>query len=129
MNPPKHAAIASTGSQGAGLHPALNSPARPATELSRTNSEAVAAVRLVSAQLSISITGLRKMPPPVPVSPAMRPTTIPTVIATSGSGGTGEAPDAGARTATQTIRQAVNMRTTPIATFNACVGRSTRPPT
>ena len=61
-------------------------PARPASELTRMNAAATPPVSRVSAQPMNSRSGLRKMPPPVPVRPASSPIPAPQTIATSVGG-------------------------------------------
>ena len=50
-------------------------------EFTRMNGAEIAEVCLVPAQPSISSSGLRKMPPPTPVSPASKPSAAPIAIA------------------------------------------------
>src|ERR1041385_2704401 len=64
----------------------MNAPASPAIELTRMKGAATAEVCLVPAQPAISSSGLRKMPPPTPVSPESNPRPPPMSMA-SASGG------------------------------------------
>src|SRR5258708_37280235 len=57
--------------------PADTGQSKPATELTRMNAAATPEVSFVVVQCISSSTGLRKMPPPTPVSPESIPMTAP----------------------------------------------------
>jgi len=90
-------------------------PARPAIELPRMKGAARPEAARVSAHPAKSSTGLRKMPPPVPVRPESSPMAAP--MPTAGSVGTWGCPRpvsaAAARLAVTAIPAAANSRTKP----------------
>ena len=64
---------------------------RPAKELHQIKAEDTPAARRIGSQPASSTSGVKKMPPPVPLNPASRPSTAP-VSKTTGHGGKATAP-------------------------------------
>jgi len=77
---------------------------------------ATAEVSFVLAQPSISSSGLRKMPPPTPVSPDSRPSTAPIAIASAIGGSRTGRISSPARPLSQSC-QAAYSSTTPTSTL------------
>src|SRR5438046_9118484 len=65
---------------------AVKQPTRPAIEYTHMKSAETAAACRMCAHRQKSRTGVRKIPPPVPVNPARKPRPAPTLIATGREG-------------------------------------------
>jgi hypothetical protein len=61
-------------------------PSSPAIEFTRMNTTEVAAAVFVGAQRMTIISGVRKIPPPVPVRPESSPRMPPTIVETPRDG-------------------------------------------
>jgi hypothetical protein len=85
-NPP-NATVPTAGSKwvGTDCRPAIT-PRRPEIELMRTNGAVIAAASRAVIHCERMRTGVKNMPPPVPVSPARRPRTAPVTKRTKGEG-------------------------------------------
>ena len=70
---------------GSNLNPPLNNADKPESELSKIKSADAAADSFIFAQWNKIITGLKIIPPPIPIIPAKNPSMAP--IANAGSKG------------------------------------------
>ena len=99
-------------------------PSRPEAEFTRMKSAETAAAVLVRARRMSKSSGVRKMPPPVPVRPDSSPSPAPIEIAAGreGSRTTSSAPGRRRK------RAAENQSTRPTEALKTCVGRLMQPP-
>lgn len=115
-------------SSATGVQPEAARPPRPAIEFTRMRSDAVAAVRFGSAQPKASTSGLRKIPPPVPVTPAARPIAAPATSRTPmRASRVVSVPRVLARLV-HAMRTAAIASDTPIAARNQSAGSGSVPP-
>src|SRR5262249_46361144 len=103
---------------------ALQFPSKPAIELTKMNIAEIAEAVFVGAQWRIITTGVRKMPPPVPVSPERSPSPPPTTMASDFGGGCVWR-SAGGRIMN---RAAEKRRTRPTSQLKTSVGKFLKPP-
>ena len=123
---PPTATAPSSASAGFGNAPPRERlPSSPALEFTRMKSALTAAAFFAVAQRISNNNGVRKMPPPVPVSPASRPSAPPVPSATGSDGGPATICSRGSSTS----RTAENKSTAPTSTLNALAGSATAPPT
>src|SRR2546429_8422935 len=97
---------------------AQTNPAGPAIEFNKINNEKTADACFVFAQLEKSKRGVRKIPPPVPVSPERNPMPEPTARAADNGGGV----TAGGSPRRKNNRAAEKNSTSPIMIFKARAG-------
>ncbi len=86
MSPPAATTPIHSGSAAGSVTPPVSRPARPEIELTMMNAPERPAASRVAVQPESTSSGVRKMPPPVPLRPASSP--IPAPAATPGSNGT-----------------------------------------
>ena len=79
INPPSITANIHQGKPGAISIRVVSRPANPEIEFERINAEATPEITLMGAQCINSISGLRKTPPPTPVSPDRNPNPDPQI--------------------------------------------------
>src|SRR5438445_8161755 len=103
---------------------ALRLPIRPAIELTKINMAEMAEAVFVRAQCMKITSGVKKIPPPVPVRPESKPSPAPTPNATGFVGGFGS-PSAGGRNKNLA---AENSSTSPTSTLKMWPGKFHQPP-
>jgi hypothetical protein len=94
-------------------------PTRPATELTRMNKAETAAARRIDAQRQNRSSGVRKIPPPVPVRPERNPMPAPIPIEAGTDGGV----VFGGSPCRKNKRAAENRSTAPISILRIAAGR------